>query len=210
MKDKVTILTDQLTDLRAFEIKLNDIEQQQQKLAKQQEACQQTVETHDKALSYLTASQRTFEQTAEAHDKALSSLTASHESCQQTIKAHDKALSYLTTSQKTCHKTVGELKTKQSETGHELHGLRIEFDTSRTQTKQVIEEVKAKQEDYQRQTNQRLDDLTTTADPIPTDEGKPNQVLSLNFVCTSKDESAISISKLSCHANYSKHLNYIE
>ena len=206
MKDTVTILTDQLKDLRGFEFKLNDIEQHQQKLAKQQEACQQTVETHDKALSYLTKSQRTFEQTAEA----LSNLTASHESCQQTIEAHDKALSYLTTSQKTCHKTVGELKTKQSETGHELHGLRTEFDTSRTQTKQVIEEVKAKQEDYQRQTNQRLDDLTTTADSIPTDEGKLNQVLSLNFVCTSKDESAISISKLSCHANYSKNLNYIE
>ena len=103
MKDKVTILTDQLKDLRAFEIKLNDIEQQQQKLAKQQEACQQTIE------------------------------------------AHDKALSNLTTSQKACYKTVGELKTQQSD-------LWTELDTSRTKTKQDIEEVKTMQEDYQRKT----------------------------------------------------------
>ena len=128
MKDKVTILTDQLKDLRAFEIKLNDIEQQQQKLAKQQEACQQTIE------------------------------------------AHDKALSNLTTSQKACHKTVGELKTQQSD-------LWTELDTSRTKTKQDIEEVKTMQEDYQRKTNQRFDDLTTTVDPIPTDEGKTYQAL---------------------------------
>ena len=118
LKDRVTFLEDQLKDLRAFETKLNDIERQQQELAKQQEACQRTVETHDKALE--------------------------------------------------------ELKSKKSETGQELLDLRTELDTSRTQTKQDIEQVKAMQEDYQQQTNQRFDDLTTTSDPIPTDEGKQN------------------------------------
>ena len=105
MEDTVAILTDQLKSLRAFETKLNDIEQQQQELAKQQEACQRTVEAHDKDLA--------------------------------------------------------NLKT-------------------------------------------RFDDLTTTSDPIPTDEGETNQVLLLFFVCTSHDVSAKSILKSSCHAKYSK------
>ena len=65
MKDTITNLTDQLKDLRAFEIRLNDIEQQHQKLAKQQEACQQTVETHDKALADLTTSQITIQKTVD-------------------------------------------------------------------------------------------------------------------------------------------------
>ena len=65
MKDEITHLTDQLKDLRAFEIKLNDIEQQHQKLAKQQEACQQTIEAHDKSLSNLTTSQITTQKTVD-------------------------------------------------------------------------------------------------------------------------------------------------
>ena len=65
MKDEITNLTDQLKDLRAFEIKLNDIEQQHQKLAKQQEACQQTIEAHDKSLSNLTTSQITTQKTVD-------------------------------------------------------------------------------------------------------------------------------------------------
>ena len=65
MKDEITNLTDQLKDLRAFEIKLNDIEQQHQKLAKQQDACQQTIEAHDKSLSNLTTSQITTQKTVD-------------------------------------------------------------------------------------------------------------------------------------------------
>ena len=53
MEGTVVILTDQLKNLRAFETKLNDIQQQQQELAKQQEACQRTVKAHDKDLSNL-------------------------------------------------------------------------------------------------------------------------------------------------------------
>ena len=136
MEGTVAILTDQLKNLRAFETKLNDIEQQQQKLAKQLEASQRTVDAHDKALSNLTANQESCQLTVETHDKALSNLTTSQESCQQTVEAHDK--------------DIANLKT-------------------------------------------RVDDLTTASDPIPTDEGKTNQVLLLFFICTSHDVSAKSV-----------------
>ena len=53
MEGTIAILTDQLKNLRAFETELNNIEQQQQELAKQQEACQRTVEAHDKDLANL-------------------------------------------------------------------------------------------------------------------------------------------------------------
>ena len=122
MEGKITNLKDQLgkvtEDLRTFEINLFDIERQLQKLAKQQETSQQTVDDHTNK-----------------------------------IYAQDQAL--------------GDLRT--------------DFETSRIQTKQDIDEMKATHEVYQNQTNQKFDENTNAhISRIPTDEGKADLVLTAN------------------------------
>ena len=122
MEGKITNLKDQLgkvtEDLRTFEINLFDIERQLQKLAKQQETSQQTVDDHTNK-----------------------------------IYATDQAL--------------GDLRT--------------DFETSRIQTKQDIDEMKATHEVYQNQTNQKFDENTNAhISRIPTDEGKADLVLTAN------------------------------
>ena len=97
MEDKVTSLKDVLgkvtKDLRTFEIKLADIEQQQHKLAKQQETCKQAFDDHstklyatDKELVKLTTNQETYQKTVDDHttkiistEQALDNLRTTHE-----------------------------------------------------------------------------------------------------------------------------------
>ena len=93
----------------------------------------------------------------------------------------ERQLQKLTKQQETSQQTVDDHSNKIYATDQALGDLRTDFETSRIQTKQDIDEMKAKHEVYQNQTNQKFDENTNAhISRIPTDEGKADLVLTAN------------------------------
>ena len=158
-EDKLTFLKDQLKDLKTMQNKLYNIEQQQHTLAKQQEACRQTVDAHGLAIASLKTSRKTCQNTVEElktkqsetvqeldnlrieHETFRAQTQRQQEACQQTVDVHGQAITALNSSQETCQKTVIELKAKQFEAGLEIDNLKTIQETCHN----TVEKLKTKQ-----------------------------------------------------------------